>query len=355
MRILIDIGHPGHVHLFKNFAKEMHKKGHSILFTCRQKEFERELLQAENFDFKSFGKHYNTKTGKIWGLIKFNFVMLLTALQFKPNLFLSHGSIYAAQVAWLMGKPHIAMEDTGNHEQVKLYLPFTKYVLTSNIFPINYGKKQIRYNSHHELAYLHPKYFNKDISFKKRIGYNSKDKYVLLRFVSWKASHDKGQSGLTESMKEKLITLISKKYKIVISSESKFPDKYNQYRATFHPTEIHHVLNHAEFFIGEGTTMAMEAAILGTPSIYINSLQYSNVKDLEQYGLLYNYKNESYLLSKVKEFISSDDMKINYIEKRKQLLNDKIDLTAFLIWFIENYPESAKIMKENPDYQYRFK
>ena len=33
------------------------------------------------------------------------------------------------------------------------------------------------------------------------------------------------------------------------------------------------------------------------------------------------------------------------------MLADKIDVTAFLAWFVENYPGSAKIMKENPDYQ----
>ena len=36
------------------------------------------------------------------------------------------------------------------------------------------------------------------------------------------------------------------------------------------------------------------------------------------------------------------------------MLKEKIDVTAFMVWFIENYPESAKIMKENPDYQLRF-
>jgi len=43
------------------------------------------------------------------------------------------------------------------------------------------------------------------------------------------------------------------------------------------------------------------------------------------------------------------------LEKRNKFLETKIDATGFLIWFIENYPQSAKIMKENPDYQYRFK
>jgi predicted glycosyltransferase len=38
MNILIDIGHPAHVHLFKNFAWIMQKKGHKTLFTAREKE-----------------------------------------------------------------------------------------------------------------------------------------------------------------------------------------------------------------------------------------------------------------------------------------------------------------------------
>ena len=33
----------------------------------------------------------------------------------------------------------------------------------------------------------------------------------------------------------------------------------------------------------------------------------------------------------------------------------KIDVTQMLVWFVENYPESKRIMKENPDYQMRFK
>jgi hypothetical protein len=32
-----------------------------------------------------------------------------------------------------------------------------------------------------------------------------------------------------------------------------------------------------------------------------------------------------------------------------------INLNDLLVWFIEKYPESANIMKKNPDYQYSFK
>lgn len=37
------------------------------------------------------------------------------------------------------------------------------------------------------------------------------------------------------------------------------------------------------------------------------------------------------------------------------MLSDKIDVTAFMVWFIETYPESKRIMEVNPGYQKRFK
>jgi predicted glycosyltransferase len=116
MRILIDIGHPGHVHLFRPFAQQMIKNGHAILFTCREKEFEIELLKAAGFSYKSFGKKHKTIIGKIWGLIKFDVLEVITALKFKPDVLLSHGSPYAAHAAFLLRKKNIALEDIGNSE-----------------------------------------------------------------------------------------------------------------------------------------------------------------------------------------------------------------------------------------------
>ena len=36
-------------------------------------------------------------------------------------------------------------------------------------------------------------------------------------------------------------------------------------------------------------------------------------------------------------------------------LSKRIDGAVFMSWFVDNYPDSVKIMKENPDYQLRFK
>ncbi len=355
MKILIDIGHPGHVHLFKNFAKEMMNEGHKFLFTCRQKEFEIELLKAEGFNYVSFGKKYNTTFGKLFGLLKFDFMEFIQGLKFKPDLFMSHGSPYAAHAAAVLRKPHVSLEDSGNWEQMKIYLPFTNCVLTPDVLFEDLGSKQIRYASYHELAYLHPNYFTAKGNHASILNLKEGEKYVILRFVSWNASHDKGHSGFSEKEKSKIIDYLAAKYSVFITAEGYLPEKYQKYKIRIAPEQMHEVLAGAEFFIGEGATMAAEAGVLGTPAIYVNSIRRAYNEDQEKYGLVFNYQTEVGVFDKIKELENIPNLKENFKERRQKLLADKIDITAYMVWFVENYPESEKTIRKRPELQYNFR
>lgn len=355
MKILIDIGHPGHVHLFRNFAYKMIEKGHEFLFTCREKEFEIELLKAANLPFVSFGKKYNTTFGKILGLVKFDFLECIQGLRFKPDIFMSHGSPYAAHASTILRKPHISLEDSGNWEQMKLYLPFTSCVLTPDVLFENLGAKQIRYQSYHELAYLHPNYFTTTGGQNSILNLDKNEKYVIVRFVSWNASHDRGHNGFSETEKERIIDYLSSRYKVFITSEGYLPKKYHSYRIQIAPEDIHQVLAGAELFVGEGATMAAESGVLGTPSIYVNSIRRSYNEDQEKYGLVFNFQDEQGVLEKIKEIESIPNRKKTFADRRLKLLEDKIDITAFMVWFIENYPKSKEDIIKNPQLQFEYR
>ena len=354
MRLLIDIGHPGHVHLFRPFAQIMQKKGHEIFFTCREKEFEVELLREAGFKYKSFGKKYRSLIGKIFGLLKFDLMELSSALRFKPDIFLSHGSPYAAHVAWLTRKPHISLEDTGNWEQMRLYLPFTKFVLTPDVLNENLGKKQIRYKGYHELAYLHPNHFKPENTGYEILGLREKEPYVILRFVSWDATHDLGQKGFSFVEKLEIVNYLKKDYKVFISSEGKLPRDLAVYGLKIHPGQIHEVLANASFCVSEGATMASEAGVLGTPALYVNSLARTYNEDQGKFGLVFNFKNGKGVLDKIKELCNDNDLKKKTLLSKEKMLSEKIDVTAFLVWFIENYPESPQIIKQDPLFKNRF-
>lgn len=346
MKIMIDIGHPGHVHLFKNFAKKMITNGHSVHFTLRNKEFELELLRHEGLPFTNIGKHYKTKARKVWGLFILTFKVIKVARWFKPDIFLSHGSLFNAFTSILFHKPNIALEDTGNIEQVRLYKPFTRAIITSRSFLNNYGNKQLYYNSYHELAYLHPDLFKPDESILNDLGVKKEEKYFILRFVSWNASHDTGQAGLSDEEKINLIAVLKNYGKVFISSEQKLDAAFETYRFRLPPWKMHDALAYCSLFVGEGATMASECAMLGTPAIYVNSQEAGSINEQQDYGLLFHFKSSKGVEEKVLELLETDNLKEKFKSLRDKMLTEKINLTEFLVWFVENYPLSFSIMKK---------
>ena len=356
MRILIDIGHPAHVHLFKHFAHKAIKDGHVVHFSVRDKEFEINLLEHEGFTYTTFGSHYRSKFGKIWGMVIFTIREIRLSQKFKPDIYLSHNSMYAAFASFFLRKPNIAMEDTGNWEQVSLSKPFTEAIITSTSFPIKYGRKQVWYEGYHETAYLHPNYFKPDKSILQKLGINEGEKYFILRFVSWDASHDIGQGGFNIKQKRELIGLLQQHGKVFISAEKKLDEEFEPLRFPLAPDKMHDCLAFAYMFVGEGVTMASESAVLGTPAVYVNSLQRGYTTEQEKkYGLVYNFVSGNGVVEKVRDLLNDNQLKTRTMEGHRRLLAEKIDVTAFLYWFVINWPESFRIMKETPGYQYNFK
>jgi predicted glycosyltransferase len=356
MKILIDIGHPAHVHYFRNFIKIMGEKGHKFLITSRNKEIEHYLLNTYNIPFVDRGKGEKSILGKIMYLLKADGLLLKQAKKFNPNLLLSFNSVYLSHVSKLLNIPHIAFDDTEHANLTHLMsLPFTKTILTPSCYNKDLAKKQIRFNGYMELCYLHQKYFKPYPSILDLLKVKKDEKYIILRFVSWNAFHDIGQTGLTLGMKHKIVKELSKYAQVFISSEGELPDDLKKYQIKIPPERMHDALAFATLFLGEGATMASECAMLGTTAIYVNSLNAGTLEEQEKYGLLFSFRNSKGVLEKAIELLNTPNLKQKFQKRRQKMLSDKIDVTAFMIWFIENYPESVKIMKDHPDYQNRFK
>ena len=356
MKILIDIGHPAHVHYFRNFIKIMESKGHNFLVIARDKEVTFSLLNAYNISFFSRGKGGKGLIGKSKYLIKGDFIIYRAAKEFNPDIFLSFASPYAAQVSKLLRKPHISFTDTEHALMGHLaFFPFTDTVLTPQTFLKNLGVKHIKFNSFMELCYLHPKYFNPNIKILSEIGTSKDEKFIIIRFVSWEASHDFGKPRMNNEFKINLINKLIKYCKVFISAEGKLPNELEKYRLNIAPGKIHDLLFYASLYIGEGATTASECAVLGTPSIYVNILDAGTLQEQKGLGLLYSFRDISGVLEKASELMNTPHLRELWQTRRKKMLSEKIDVTAFMVWFIENYPESIKVMRENPDYQDNFR
>ena len=119
-------------------------------------------------------------------------------------------------------------------------------------------------------------------------------------------------------------------------------------------------LFNADLYIGDSQTMAAEAAVLGTPSIRFNDFvgKLGYLEELEhKYGLTFGIKTSEpeRLLQKVGELLNTPMLKEKWQKRRQKMLSEKIDVTAFMVWLIENYPESVEVMRKDPEYQFNFK
>lgn len=356
MKILIDIGHPAHVHYFRNFIRIMEENGHTFFITARKKEVVFDLLDYYQFNYKSRGTGKNGVVGKFLYIIKADIILFKLAKKFNPDLFLSFASPYAAQTAALLRKPHIAFDDTDHaFFSHAMYVPFTPSIVTPTVYSKNYGKKHIRLNGFMEMCSLLTKYFIEDKSVLANAGIGENERYAIVRFVSWQASHDIGEKGITLEGKIEIVKALSQHGRVIISSEGSLPEELEPFIFKAHPVHMHQYLRGASLIVSESLTMAAEAAFLGTPAICVSTAKAGTLDEEVRLGLIELYRDSNGVKDRAVELFKDHSYKANFTKRVDQVLSDLIDPTAFMVWFIENYPQSAKIMKENPDYQYNFK
>lgn len=349
MKIMFGLCHPKDVHFWKYIINNLKDNGHEVCILAWDKDLTKYLLDVYGFKYELIGKSYKNLFGKIFDLVRSDLKVYKIARNFKPDI-LIHGGPYLAHVSRVIKKPYIYFTDTEfSTIGQRITYPFSDAICTPSCFGKDIkSNKHIKVDGYFELAYLHPNYFKPNLSILKELGLSKNDKYIIIRFVAWGATHDIGQHGFTD--KEKFVKSLEKYGRVFITSENKLNDNLEKYRLSVRPEKIHDLLYFATMYIGEGATMACEAAILGTPSIYINTLRLGYLDELEEkFGLVYNFSDpingQNQALEKALELLEVDTLKEKWQEKRKRMLEGKIDVTKFYTNFIENFPLNYKNKK----------
>ncbi|MCD4822855.1 MAG: DUF354 domain-containing protein [Methanococcoides sp.] len=338
MRVIIDISHPAHVHFFKNFVWAMEKRGHEIIITAGDKEVTLKLL--ENYGLKyRFTCKRTTGYKLILEVVKRDLQMLKFVREYKPDIVMGIASTIAAHVSSVTNVKSIVFTDTEHTKLADMITyPFSDSIVTPSSYNKDLGKKQIRYDGYHELAYLHPNYFKPNPEVLSEIGLQEGDPFTVLRFVSWGACHDIGHHGIENKIE--FVKELEKYGRVLITSESDLGPEFEKYKIKVSPEKLHDLLHYATLHVGDGGTTAVESAVLGTPSIYISSLAgtMGNFIELEEkYGLMLSYKDSKDALEKAIELAKNPNTNDEWNEKRNQLLKDKIDVTSFMVEFVSKY------------------
>jgi predicted glycosyltransferase len=339
MRILIDLNHPKHVHLFKYLTWQWQARGDQVWMIGRAKDVTTALLQEYGFRYVEGTTRRTGVVSMAIELLKKVALMVRVSREFKADLFLSEGSPAAAIASTLVQAPHITIDDT-DHSGLEhaLYVPFSDVVCTPSCYDKDLGRKQVRFDGYEELAYLHPNHFSPNPAVLSAIGLREGDVYFVVRFVSWEAVHDVGQRGFSRDGKVDLVAKLQKLGRVIITSESPLPPEFEPFRMSISPAKIHDLLAFSSLYIGEGGTMATEAAVLGVPSIFVSTLQAGNYRELQDvYGLMLATADEYLAIEQAVRWGSDPDVKRAWRTKRARLLQDKVDVASWLIDLIDQY------------------
>ena len=366
MNVLIQLSHPAHYHLYKKVAKNLMDDGHKVFILIKTKDILEDLLKQSGLPYYNILKeaHRSSKLGIFIDMLVRDWRILRFAQKNKIDL-LTGSTVEVAQVSWLMRKYSVnTAEDDMRIVPLfqKLAGPFIQTLL-SPVTCDNWKleNKSIKYAGYHKLAYLHPNQFAPDVSVVRRY-FKSDNNYFILRFAQLKAYHDieAKARGINTEIAQHLIDMLSVHGDVYITSERELEPQFEKYRLHINPLDIHHVLAFAKMYIGDSQSMAVEAAMLGTPSLRFNDFagKIGVLEELEhKYELTYGIPSSQpqQLYQKVEELLALPNLKDVFQERRQKMLTEKIDVTAFFTWFVENYPESREEMRKHPEYQYNFK
>ncbi len=345
MNILIDIGHPAHVHLLHPLSDELRKRGHQLFFSVRDIPVAIRLMEHYGMTpYLQLGKKHDGIVGKAQDVIHQDAQLFRFVRMHHISLGLSSG-IVLSHVSQLTGMKAMMFDDDDDAAEplvVRYGHPMSHTVFTPDCIHRK-TKKAIYYPGTHELAYLHPNRFTPDPKVLQKAGLNDKERFFIMRFVAMRGHHDIGQEGLTIEQKRILVDLLKSHGRVIITSERPIEEEFEPYRIPVPAEDIHSLMAYCSLFVGDSQTMTSEAALLGVPALKCNTfagrLSVPNMLE-KRFGLCSAFLPTQFddMCHTINQLLSIDSVHLHneWQTKREVMLEMLTDPTEFFVNYIES-------------------
>jgi len=315
------------------------------LITSRDKDITLQLLENLGLEHTCLSRARRRALGLLLEMVEHETRLLGVVRKFRPDVMLEIGGTFIVHAGKLARIPTIVFTDTENARLAnRITFPFAGCVCTPKCFQGSAGSRQVIYDGYHELAYLHPNRFQPDPAVPASAGLVPGG-YIVIRFVGWTAGHDIGVKGLSPEAKLKLVRTLMRSGRVIISSESSLPKELEACRMTMSPERVHHLLAFARLYVGESATMASESAVLGIPAIFISPEGRGYTDEEEEcYGMVFNFRvpQVDMAIQRAQELLNRPNLGAEWQEKRRALLRDKIDVTAWMTRFVLDFVKQRR-------------
>ena len=333
MRVVVTIQHAGHVHFFKNVLAELSASEHEVRVYARDNESSVELLDRCNIEYELLAGPSDSLPSLAATQAVYEWRLLRKVRAFDPDVVTAIGGVAASHVAAVTDTRSVIFYDTEHATLIRqLAFPFADTVCTPRCFRGDAGADHVRYSSYHELAYLHPDRFTPSEGVLEDVDVDPEGPVALVRLGDWGSSHDIGASGVTDPL-ALVEALEADGVDVLVTAEGPVPDEIAARTFSLPAERFHDLLAAVDLYVGEGATTAAECAVLGTPAVYVSTLELGYLRDIESsFGLVTTCSgadNEEATLTAAREFLDTDD---EILERRRELLLvDKVDTTDVII------------------------
>jgi uncharacterized protein len=342
MRVWIDVLTPKHALFFEPLYRDLSREGHELLITTRTYREAVEALRLKRLPFRILGEHGGaSRYGKL--LASGRRVVKLAQLieGWRPDAAVSFSSPEAARVAFGMGVPHVAVNDSPHSWLVaRLSIPLSRYVCSPWIIHrkvwLSFGAWPdgiVQYKALDAVAWL--KRHKPNPAVLKQLSLTRDKPIVLLRTEESFASYLEGKASdkapvigpITEEILRRKIDA-----QIVVSTRygrqapvlrQKFGKRV---RVIDHIIDATSLLYYSTFFIGSGGTMTVEAALLGRPAIScFPGEKPLYIRYLEKEGLVRTIQSPRGIASRVVRALASEDEREELQTRGTRLLRQMED------------------------------
>lgn len=338
LRVLVDVTHPAHVHLFRHAVDALEARGHDVHVAAREKDVTTDLLDAHGHEYAVCSA---TRSGPLalpreWAWRELT--LYRYARRVDPDIVLSHLNPAAAHAAAAVGAESVVFHDTEIADAVERYtLPFVDTVCTPLEFSRDLPGRHVRYAGFHELAYLHPARFDPDPDALREAGVDPGSPYSVVRLVSMDAHHDTGADGFPRPAVRRLVDGLADHGAVYLSTEGALPAEFADHALPVDSHELLDLLAFADCYVGDSGTVATEAGVLGTPAVRYDPLDadLGNFDALADYGLVDSTTDPAAAVDRALELAGDPDAGERWARRRRDLLADKVDVTAFAVALTE--------------------
>ncbi len=283
MRVWIDVLTPKQALFFAPLRNLLVSGGNDVLVTARAYREAVDTLRLKRLPFRLVGAHGGgTLLGKLVASGERVAELAVAIAKWKPDVAVSFSSPEAARVAFGLGVPHVAANDSPHSRMVaRLTLPISRFVcfpwIIRNSVWMGLGAMKgslVKYKALDAAAWL--KRFKPNPNVLTDIGLDESRPIAVLRTEEAFAAYLIGRASDRSPVVGPVIEgMLKKGLDVQIVVSTRYGRQAPALRKRFHRrifvldqiVDATSLLNYATVFIGSGGTMTVESALLGTPAV----------------------------------------------------------------------------------------